>query len=97
MLHVHGFDPSKGPHLHARKHLGEGIYYQRVICKGLQVGDEWRSWTHKGTLECVEIISISDSKGIYASPEEAQDALIEAKFKDPSFNDQIQYIPLTKF
>lgn len=97
MLHKHGFSSSCGVHCLSRKHLGKGLYYMLVVCKGLQVGDEWESWTHNGTLNCVEIISISDSRGVYVNPEDAKDALIEAHFQDPSFRKDVPYTPLISF
>ena len=65
MLHKHDFSSACGVRLHSRRHLGKGVYYMRVVCKGLQVGDEWESWTHRGTLTCTEIISVGDSRGVY--------------------------------
>lgn len=97
MLHKHDFSSACGVHLHSRRHIGKGVYYMRVICKGLQVGDEWESWTHRGTLTCTEIISVGDSRGVYPDPADAKDALIEAHFKDSSYREDINYIPLISF
>lgn len=94
MLYSHTSNPNMGIHLHARKHLGKGLYYQRLICKGLQVGDLWDSGTHPGcTLVCTKIISVNDSHGVFTNPEDAIGALVEAEFQDNSYQG-LPYLPI---
>lgn len=95
MLYSHTSNPNMGIHLHARKHLGNGLYYQRVICKGLEVGDEWDSGTHNNrTLVVTNIISVNDSKGVFTNPLDAVGALIEAEFQDKGYMKGVPYEPI---
>ena len=48
-------------------------------------------------MTCTEIVSVSDSRGVYPGPADAKDALIEAHFKDASYRKDIYYIPLISF
>jgi hypothetical protein len=72
--------------LYERKYEGNGVYFQRGICKNLQVGDEWASFTDpKTVLQVVEVESISDSQGKWDNPEDGKKSLFKAKFYDPNF------------
>jgi hypothetical protein len=78
--------------LYARRYIGEGRYYQRGLCKGISVGDEFSSYIG-GVLIVDKIISVADSNGKFKNPEDGKNALYEAELVDTNYSDKY-YQPL---
>ena len=85
MVHTH--QRSRGTILqYARQYLGEGKYWIRGICKGIQVADEWISVLDpKTTLQVVTVDLVKDSLGKWNNPEDGKNSLFEGTFYDPNF------------
>jgi hypothetical protein len=85
--------------LYQRRYLGKGRYYQKGICRGIQEGDEFISFTSPGSPPLVvdKIISRCDSKGKFRNPEHSKEALYEAELYDLTFDPQLGYIPQAGF
>jgi hypothetical protein len=99
MLQEHLLNGSNQNFLYQRRYLGKGRYYQKGICKGIQEGDEFITFTSPNSSPLIvdKIISRCDSKGKFRNPEHSKEALYEAELHDPTFDPQLGYIPQAGF
>ena len=75
-----------------RKHLGKGVYFQRGICKGIQVGDFFVSTTAaQMKFKVAEISILRDAKGVFENKKDSEMSYYEAKIVDESFSENIPY------
>lgn len=87
MLQEYLCDGKNSNHLYGRKHLGEGRYYQRGICKGIAVGDEFVSYlAPTAVLKVDKLLTVRDAKGVFRNPDGAKDAYYEAELVDETFS-----------
>lgn len=86
MLHTKLNSKDSKVFLYERKYEGDGNYHQRGICKGIQAGDEFASYTDpKTVLQVVSVDSMGDSKGKWNNPEDGKNSLFSGTFYDPNF------------
>ena len=83
--------------LYQRTHLGGGRYFQRGLCKGISVGDDFHSNTEpQRILKVEEIVKRENSKGVFKIKEDAEMAYYEATLVDPTYSEE-NYKPLSSF
>ena len=84
----HQFSGSNGNHLYERKYLGDGRYFQRGLCKGISVGDNFKCFTEpKALLKVDKVISIKNSKGVFKNKKDAEKSLYEAELVDYAYKE----------
>lgn len=97
MEHFHSFKAENNVHTYERKYLGEGRYFQRGLCAGIEVGDDFVCFlAPRVSLRVDKIISKSDSKGKFENAEDASLSLYEAELVDDSFKPGMAYTVLSR-
>ena len=75
-----------------RKHQGKGVYFQRGICKGIEVGDNFESQTAVGIkFKVCEIKVLRDAKGQFKDAEDAKMSYYEAVLVDETYREGVPY------